>query len=456
MKRRFFQLFAICVLAAAAAYAQAPGDPVVRFHTNLGNMDVELYQTTAPKTVANFLRYIDRPDYINLWIYRSIPGFIFQAGSYRFEPTSPTIPSKIPPFPPVQNEFKVSNTRGTIAMAKLGGDPNSATTDWFFNESDSNAANLDNQNGGFTVFGKVVDAASLAVMDKIAAVPVTMAYNAPFNNLPLIDPAGNITLSNVVLVSSITLLGPAPAITGILSASAFGGFTSAAPGSFIEIYGTNLAGSTRQWATADFNGPAAPTALDGVIVTVGGLVAYISYVSPTQINVQVPQGVKPGTNVPVVVTYAGQSSTAGTITINALQPGLLAPATFLVNGKQYVTAFHADGTYVTNGNIPGITGTPAKAGETIVLYGLGFGGVTDASVAVAGQIASGQTALANTVSFAVQGVPAAFTYAGLAPGFVGLDQFNVTIPSIVPSGDLTFTVMQSGTAIGQQLFIPVN
>src|SRR5216110_616439 len=71
-----------------------------------------------------------------------------------------------------------------------------------------------------------------------------------------------------------------PAITsnGIVTASGFGGFASAAPGSFIEIYGTNLAGTTRGWATDDFTNGNAPTSLDGVTVTVGGKPAYIIYV----------------------------------------------------------------------------------------------------------------------------------------------------------------------------------
>ena len=73
-----------------------------------------------------------------------------------------------------------------------------------------------------------------------------------------------------------------PTIGGVITASTFGGTPSAAPGSFIEIYGADLANTTRQWSTADFDGLRAPTSLDGVTVTVGGQSAFVCYVSPSR------------------------------------------------------------------------------------------------------------------------------------------------------------------------------
>ena len=88
-----------------------------------------------------------------------------------------------------------------------------------------------------------------------------------------------------VLPGAFAQTTPKPAITAITTAGDFGAYAgTAAPGSYIQIYGTNLAGSTRQWAPADFNGLNAPTTLDGVTVTVNGGNAFISYVSPAQIN----------------------------------------------------------------------------------------------------------------------------------------------------------------------------
>src|ERR1041384_6972056 len=87
--------------------------------------------------------------------------------------------------------------------------------------------------------------------------------------------------------------GASPAIRpvkGVVSASAFGGFETIAPGSWIEIYGSNLAPVTRPWQTSDFTGDAAPTSLDGVSVTINGRRAFLSYISPGQVNAQVPAG----------------------------------------------------------------------------------------------------------------------------------------------------------------------
>jgi cyclophilin family peptidyl-prolyl cis-trans isomerase len=135
----------------------------VRFQTNLGDIDVTLLTDSAPATVANFLKYVNRGSFSNSFFHRSVPGFVIQGGGFQFD----TSPKEIPADPPVRNEFRVSNTRGTLAMAKLGNDPNSATTQWFFSLA-NNASILNFQNGGFTVFGRIANAAGLAVMDRIA------------------------------------------------------------------------------------------------------------------------------------------------------------------------------------------------------------------------------------------------------------------------------------------------
>lgn len=210
MMRRFAGFAGACLAllgaGAVPGRAQSASDPVYVFHTSLGNVDVQLYPDVAPQTVANFLRYVNRGAYNNSLFHRSVPGFIVQGGGFTAQPGAGI--TSIPTDAPVVNEFHVSNTRGTIAMAKLGGNPNSATDQWFFNESDSNAANLDGQNGGFTVFGKVADAASLAVMDKLAAVPVPSPspFNAPLDQIPLLSyqQGAPVQASNLVFVYSIT------------------------------------------------------------------------------------------------------------------------------------------------------------------------------------------------------------------------------------------------------------
>jgi cyclophilin family peptidyl-prolyl cis-trans isomerase len=177
------------------------------FNTTLGTIPVLLTPSTTPKTVANFENYVGKGAYTNSIVHRSVPGFVWQAGGYQLSST-PSI-TQTPTDSPVQNEFGASNVRGTIAMAKLGNDPNSATSQFFFNESDSNAANLDNQNGGFTVFGRVVGQSGLAVMDAISSVPVPSPgpIASPLDSAPLVNYNSKVGVqaSNLVLINSVTM-----------------------------------------------------------------------------------------------------------------------------------------------------------------------------------------------------------------------------------------------------------
>jgi cyclophilin family peptidyl-prolyl cis-trans isomerase len=173
--------------------------------TTLGTIPVLLTPGTTPVTVANFLNYAAKGAYTNTVVHRSVPGFIWQAGGFQLTST-PKI-TEIASDSPIKNEFGASNVRGTIAMAKLGNDPNSATNQFFFNES-NNASNLDNQNGGFTVFGSVVGTAGLAVMDAVAAVPVPSPspMSSPLDQIPLQGYKAGTSAqpSNLILIKGVT------------------------------------------------------------------------------------------------------------------------------------------------------------------------------------------------------------------------------------------------------------
>lgn len=459
-----FRIFPLLALMAGLVCAQTSGGPTVRFQTNLGNIDVVLLPGSAPRTVENFLRYMNRKAYDNSVFHRSVRNFIVQGGG--FQATLPNLPA-IPADPPVVNEFRESNLRGTIAMAKLGDNPNSATNQWFFNLAD-NSGNLNNQNGGFTVFGRVADAASLAVMDRIAAVPVPSPgpLPAPFNEIPLQNYTGGaVQASNLVVVQSITQLTtvPPPAISegGVQTAGAFGGFRTAAPGSYLEIYGSNLSEETRSWEGEFANG-VAPTSLGGVSVTVGGQRAFVNFVSPTQVNVQVPATVSFAPSLPVVLTFRGQASQAVTIAVRPSWGGLLAPGAFRVGDRQFVYATDAvnPGTVIVPAGVSGLAANAARPNQVLTLFGLGFGGVNPFSVPVAGQIAPTDptrlTTLANPVTVRVGGIDARVLFQGLAPGFVGLYQFNIVVPPDAPAGDLPLEVVQGGQALAQSLFLPVS
>src|ERR1017187_9468577 len=170
---------------------------------------------------------------------------------------------------------------------------------------------------------------------------------------------------------------------GVISASAYGAFSALAPGTWMEIYGTNLANVISQtWATADFTGNTAPTVLGGTTVTIGGQPAFIDYVSRTQVNAQVPSNIHPGSQ-RVIVTTPGGNSTAYSITVNVTEPGPLAPTVFNLKAGQYIAAVFSDGvTFVLPpGSITGFTSARAKPGDTIVFFGVGFGTVAPNSPA---------------------------------------------------------------------------
>ena len=253
--------------------------------------------------------------------------------------------------------------------------------------------------------------------------------------------------------------GNAPAISpnGVVSASSFGAFPAIAPGTWVEIYGTNLSSTTRLWAGSDFTGVNAPTSLDKVKVTIGGQAAYLDYISPGQVNAQVPSNVTPG-QVQMTVGNPDGTSAAYAITVNDTQPGLLAPPSFSAGGKQYVVAQHGDNSFVLpQGAISGLTATPAKPGETLVIYGIGFGPAKDTSNVIipAGQIVTAANQLTGTLQMQVNNVTAELGYFGLAPNFVGLYQFNLKVPAVA-DGDWPLTFTLNGTKGSQTLFLSVH
>lgn len=203
LKKRVIELAAVLALAFPAICPAS----TVSMQTVLGEIDIELFDAAAPLTVANFMNYVNSGAYNNSFIHRSVPGFIIQGGSYTWSDAGVGV---IAQNPPVVNEFDSSrsNVRGTIAMAKLGGDPDSATNGWFFNLAD-NSANLDFQNGGFTVFGRVIGN-GMDVVDVIAALPVYNAGGA-FTDLPLIGyTSGYVTGANLAMVTNVAPV-PIPA-----------------------------------------------------------------------------------------------------------------------------------------------------------------------------------------------------------------------------------------------------
>jgi uncharacterized protein (TIGR03437 family) len=221
--------------------------------------------------------------------------------------------------------------------------------------------------------------------------------------------------------------GSTPAITsgGVVNGASFQ--SGIVPNSWLTIQGSNLASTTDTWANAIVNGKL-PTTLDGVSVNVGGQGAYVYYISPTQINVLAPN-ISPGSAQVTVTTSSGTSS-AATATAQTVQP-----AFFLWPGS-YAVATRQDFSYaVKAGTFSGVTTTPAKPGDVLILWGTGFG-PSNPAAPVGVQVPSDQTYSTATPVSVMIGSNAATVYgAALAPGFAGLYQVAIQVPASLSNGD---------------------
>ncbi len=219
-------LSAVAVALLAPAATQATTLPVVRFSTSLGNLDVQLLSNSAPNTVANFLSYVPGSGYTQSGVgsyngsffHRLVPGFVLQGGGYAYNGSQATA---IAAGQAIASEAGVQNTTGTLAMALSTG-PNSATDEWFFNLANNTELNNSSDGGPFTVFGRVLDPASLQVLSELASEPTadlttqlapgTPDNQSPFTTVPVIGyTMGNpLAASNLETINSITVLPTTP------------------------------------------------------------------------------------------------------------------------------------------------------------------------------------------------------------------------------------------------------
>lgn len=179
----------VLLVAAAALLPGWAAATMVRVETPVGPLDIELYDAQAPVTVANFLTYVRDRAYDRSIVHRSARAgtspFVIQGGGF-YVPTTTGVLTAITTRSAIQNEYSADrpNVRGSVAMAKLGGNPNSATSQWFVNMIDNTTTLGPTNNGGFTVFGRLT-APSLAVADAIAALP-RLACTSPYGELPVL------------------------------------------------------------------------------------------------------------------------------------------------------------------------------------------------------------------------------------------------------------------------------
>jgi cyclophilin family peptidyl-prolyl cis-trans isomerase len=259
--------------------------------TVLGNIDLELFGLDKPITVTNFLKYVDQGRYFlfdatanqtaSTFIHRSIPNFVIQGGGYlgtvNPSPTPGSAnnnaqPTEVLPFPPIQNEPGISNTRGTIAMAQSGSDPNSATSQWFINLADNVALDTRSNNAGpYTVFGKVINN-SMPSVDAIAAVPSYNAGGPPFDALPLRNyTQGNpIKVANLVSIPAITHVVPVQAMSDNANVSV------TVRGSKVLVTGNTVGTSHVTVTTTDLDGGTASQQFTVTVVASPGRLVNLS------------------------------------------------------------------------------------------------------------------------------------------------------------------------------------
>jgi uncharacterized protein (TIGR03437 family) len=262
--------------------------------------------------------------------------------------------------------------------------------------------------------------------------PANLAAGTYTGSVQISSPGATGSPASVAVTLVVEGTQLAGTITGITNAASYQpGF---APATWVAIFGTNLSQTTYSWQAGDFVNGQLPTSLQGVSVTIDGIPAYIQYIGPTQINVLAPDdaALGPGSaqvplHVSVQVTTAGQAS--NTITGQEQQ---FAPAFLTIDNGKYVAAEHA--TYALIGPaglIPGVATQPAQPGETVMLYGTGFGPTNP--VSPTGQLVTTPAMLANSVGITIGGVNAIVSYAGLVEA--GVYQFNVTVPAGLTNGD---------------------
>ena len=211
-----FWHFAPCVCLILLGLQSGYAGTLAQFRTAFGDIEVELYDQDKPVTVQNFMRYIESGRYQDVFAHRLVPGFVVQGGGFtitnRSTPNATVL--SVPTYPTITNEFGVgrrfSNVYGTIAMAKLGGNTNSASSQWYINLANNSFLDAPDTNNLFVVFGHVVSGTNvLNIFSHFQYYTGTQSSNlvynwgSPLDSLPLLYPS--LADTNFVFVD-ITLL----------------------------------------------------------------------------------------------------------------------------------------------------------------------------------------------------------------------------------------------------------
>lgn len=232
-----------------------------------------------------------------------------------------------------------------------------------------------------------------------------------------------------------TPLAPSISSSGVVDAASFRTFVS--PGGLASVFGTELSG-----ATAAAESLPLPITLANVRVKVAGVDAPLLFVSPRQINFQVPFETLTATT-PVVVVTGTQQSSSQSVAVTTY-----APSTFVnPNTGGPIVQRHPDGALITPDN-------PAKPGDTLIVYITGIGGLDVTPATGAAALAEPLSTSTVTPTVTLANVPVQVLFAGLAPNFVGLGQINIVLPAELPAGDELPLVITYGNRRSQLLQMP--
>ncbi|MGC9950567.1 MAG: IPT/TIG domain-containing protein [Bryobacteraceae bacterium] len=272
--------------------------------------------------------------------------------------------------------------------------------------------------------------------------PLQAELDSPF---PItLDKAGNLyvgdgdypsdTTDNRVREISGVAAPLGPSIVSVVSGASF--LPGIVPNSWVSVFGTNLSTVTDFWTIV---GGQFPTELDGVSVSVNGQAAYVEFVSSGQINVLAPN-VGAG---PMQVTVTNGLGTTPAVAATSAIDG---PAFFLWD-NQYAVATYTDYTYaVKNGAIAGLTTVPAKPGDVLILWGTGFGPTTPAATPGQEVPSTATYSTSDPVTVTVGGISATVYGAALAPGFAGLYQVAIQVPTSAAAGDQPIVATVGGVS----------
>ncbi|MDH4453765.1 MAG: MBG domain-containing protein [Verrucomicrobiota bacterium] len=415
-------------------FSDPDSESAVRIVTNLGTMDFILYNTATPQTVTNFLSYVNAAvnNYNGAVFHRAIPGFVVQGGGFKVQ-SAPNNFSAIPTAASPINEPGISNLRGTVAMAKIGSNPNSATNQFFVNLG-NNSSNLDrdsgspNANGGFTAFARVAGS-GMTVADAMAGLPtvnssvnVNGTPNSSLTDWPLTSASASMDTTKVVSISS-------AAPVAVLSYAVTGNTNSAVASAVIS--GTNVQINALSGGQTDVTVRA--TDLDGNTVTQTFTVTVNQ--TPVFTNGPPPSTAVVGTAYNFAYTASGFPAPTFSHT-GTLPPGLSLSSTGVISGTP-TTAGTYSGIVVTASNGIGVAPT-----QTISITVDQIPSITSAAPA------AGIVGTAYTHTYAATGSPAP-TYsltAGALPGGLSVSTAGVISGTPNTAGTFTGTITSTNRA----------